>query len=182
MLKTNNLIWKGLNIISWIIFIGLCIQAGSFIVSTVVTMTLKPGDTGKFWKEVDLSAVYAYDQNRFLTLAVLLVIVTILKALLFYFILRIFHDKNLDLYKLFNETIRKYIVLMAYLALGIGFFAAWGSGVADNLVKQGIEIPALNDLKIAGYDVWILMGISLLIIDAVFKKGIALQNENDLTV
>lgn len=182
MSKGNDLIWKGLNVISWIIFFGLCIQATGIIVNTVATLMLSPEVASRFWREVDLSAVYAYNESIFVTLAVLLIIVVILKALLFYFILRIFHDKNLDLYKLFNERVKHYIELIAYIAIGIGVFAGWGSRVADNLIQQGIKVPTLKNMQMDGADVWVFMGICLLIIGFIFKKGIALQNENDLTV
>ncbi|MBK7883653.1 MAG: DUF2975 domain-containing protein [Chitinophagaceae bacterium] len=182
MSKRNNFIWIGLNVISWIIFVGLCIQAGGLITNTVATLILTPSGATKFWKEVDLSAVYNHNQSYFVMLSVLLVIVTILKVILFYFILKIFHDKKLDLLKPFNETIKRFILGMAYLALGIGFFASWGTTIVDNLAGQGIKIPGLNNLKIAGADVWLFMGVSLLIIGFTFKRGIELQNESDLTV
>lgn len=182
MTKRNGFIWKSLHVISWIIFVGLCIQAGGFITNTIATLVLNPRGASRFWKEVDLSAVYDYSQATFVTLAVLLIIVTVLKALLFYFILGVFHDKKLDLYKPFNETIRRSVLNMAYLSLGIGLFAFWGTNVVEALDQQGVAISAQHDLKIAGADVWLFMGITLLIIGFVFKKGIELQNENELTV
>ncbi len=106
----------------------------------------------------------------------------VLKVILFYKITMIFHNKNLNLSKVFNETLRRIIVITAYLALGIGFFASWASGVVNNLKNEGIALADLTDLTIAGADVWFFMGIILLIIGFIFKKGIELQNENELTI
>jgi hypothetical protein len=50
------------------------------------------------------------------------------------------------------------------------------------LILQGITIPSLENLNIGGSDVWIFMGITLLIIAKIFSKGVELQNENDFTV
>jgi putative transcriptional regulator len=49
-------------------------------------------------------------------------------------------------------------------------------------VKQGVKNPDLQYLRIGGADVWMFMGITLLVIVQIFKKGIEIQNENDLTV
>jgi hypothetical protein len=35
---------------------------------------------------------------------------------------------------------------------------------------------------LGGADVWLFMGVALLVIGRVFKKGIEIQNEIDLTV
>ena len=43
-------------------------------------------------------------------------------------------------------------------------------------------IPVLQDLKLGGADVWLLMGFVILVFAIIFKKGIDLQSENDLTV
>ena len=182
MSKTTNFIWKALNVISWIIFIGLCIQAACFIVNTIATLLLAPSDASKFWKEIDITAVYNFSESHYVALAILIIIVMLLKVILFYKICMIFHDKNLNLSKVFNETLRRFIVIAAYLALGIGFFAAWGSGVVTGIKNEGIALADLTDLTIAGADVWFFMGIILLIIGYVFKKGIELQNENELTI
>uniref|UniRef100_UPI00404AB0D0 hypothetical protein n=1 Tax=Gelidibacter sp. TaxID=2018083 RepID=UPI00404AB0D0 len=126
MSKTTNFIWKALNVISWIIFIGLCIQAAGFIVNTVATLLLTPSDASKFWKEIDISAVYNFSESHYVALAILIIIVMLLKVILFYKICMIFLDKNLNLSKVFNETLRRFIVITAYLALGIGFFCSLG--------------------------------------------------------
>jgi hypothetical protein len=182
MSRTTNFIWKALNVISWIIFVGLCIQAAGFMIQTVATLLLTPTGASKFWNEIDISAVYDFNESRYVTLASLIIIVTILKVILFYKISMLFHNKNLNLSKVFNETLRRFILFAAYLALGIGFFAALASDVVKNIKNEGIALADLTDLTIAGADVWFFMGIILLIIGYVFKKGIELQTENELTI
>ena len=43
-------------------------------------------------------------------------------------------------------------------------------------------LPSLQQLKFEGGDVWLFMGVILLIFAMIFKKGIEIQSENDLTV
>jgi hypothetical protein len=171
-----------LNVLSWIVFIGLCLDAGIFIVYTVLTLMLEPAQAAKMWKEVDLTAVYNYNQSHFVTLTSLIIIATILKATMFYCIVKFFYNKNLNLSKPFNEAAKRFVLTLGYLSLGIGFFSSWGTKFVEGLTLKGVSIPDLRYLRLGGSDVWWFMGIVLLVIAFIFKKGIELQNENELTV
>ena len=180
-IKTDYIL-NALHVLSWIVFIGLCLDAGIFIVYTVLTLVLEPADATKMWKEVDLTAVYNYSESYFVTLTALIIITTILKALMFYVIVLFFYKKNFNLSKPFNETTKKFVLNLGYLSLGIGFFSSWGTGVGEGLTQKGVSLPDLRYMRLSGADVWWFMGIVLLVIAIVFKKGIELQNENELTV
>jgi len=171
-----------LNVLSWIIFVGLCVEAGGFITNTTVTLMRGPEGATNFWKEVDLNALYRYNQSHFITLTCLMIIATLLKALMFYFIVKIFHDKRLSLSKPFNELMNRFILITAWLALGIGLFSLWGTKFAAALTSQGVPLPDISQLRLSGADVWLFMGVTLLVIAFIFKKGIEIQNEIDLTV
>ena len=70
----------------------------------------------------------------------------------------------------------------AWLALGIGLFSFWGAKNTESFVAEGVNMPDIQHLNLGGADVWLFMGVALLVIGRVFKKGIEIQNENDLTV
>lgn len=173
---------KALNVLSWIIFIGLCVQAGGIIVNTFITLWLNPAGAGKFWMEINLIELHQYNQSFFITLASQIIIVAVLKAIMFYLIVKTFHDKKLTLSEPFNETVRQFIALIAWLALGIGLFSHWGTKFTENLIAQGVNLPNIQQMGLAGADVWFFMGVALLVIARIFKRGIELQNENDLTI
>jgi len=180
-IKTDYIL-KALQVLSWIIFVGLCIEAGGFTTNTVATLMLGSEGAAKFWKQVDLTALYSYNQSHYIMLASIMIIATVLKALMFYFIVKIFHDKKFDLSKPFNEVMRRFVLMIAYLALGIGLFSFWGEKFVGQLVTQGVKLPDIMQLRLGGADVWLCMGVTLLVIAFIFKKGIEIQNENDLTV
>jgi hypothetical protein len=143
---------------------------------------LDPVGAAKFWKQIDLGAVYAYSQSHYVTLSTLIIIVVVLKALMFYIIAMVFHSKKFNLAKPFNATTNQFLLKLGYLSLGIGFFSSWGTKVADGLAQKGVSIQDLRYLKLAGSDVWLFMGILLLVVAFIFKKGVEIQNEIDLTV
>ena len=171
-----------LNLISWIIFIGLCYEAGATIFSMVFTLFFNPFGAGKMWDAMNLSELYNFNQSYYVTIASLMIITAVLKALMFYLIVKIFHDKKFDLLHPFNEPVRKFIVNIAWLALGIGLFSFWGAKDTESFVAEGVNMPNIQHLKLGGADVWLFMGVALLVIGRVFKKGIEIQNEIDLTV
>src|SRR5688572_3322076 len=180
-IKTDYIL-RALQVLSWIIFVGLGIQAGGLITNTIATLMLTPEGATRFWKEVDLTAVYHYNQSLYVTLTSIMIIATVLKALMFYFIIRIFHDKKFNLSKPFNEAVRRFILIIAYLSLGIGIFSSWGTKFAGQLANEGVELPSIQQLRLGGADVWLFMSVILLVIASIFKKGIEIQNENELTV
>lgn len=174
--------FKLLNVVSWILFVGLCIEAGGIFFSTFFTLLWKPEGASKFWNEVNLSELYHYNQSYFVTLSALLIIVVFMKATLFYVIVNIFHNKKINLSSPFNEGVKRSISNIAYLALGIGLFSYWGAKFTQGLLIQGVKMPDLCHLKFGGADVWLLMGVTILVFATIFKKGIELQSENELTV
>ena len=59
---STSQILKVLEILSWIIFIGLCVEAGSIIVNTFITLFINPNGVENFWKGKEyLSSLYQYD-------------------------------------------------------------------------------------------------------------------------
>ena len=182
MTRKTDYIMKTLIVISWIIFVGLCVQAGGFIFNAFFTLSLEPAAASKYWLEVDLSSVYNYNQTYFVILISLMIIATVMKAIVFYFIINLFNDKTLNLSMPFNETVKQFISTVAYLALGIGLFSFWGAKFTEQLVTQGLQMPDVAHLSLSGADVWLFMCVILFVIAQIFKRGIEIQNENELTV
>ena len=172
---------KVLLVLSWIIFIGLCIQVGALLFNTVFSY-FKPIGAKYFWNYLDLSSLYQFDKGYFLVIAAFMIIVAVMKAIMFYLIIKILHNKELTITQPFKQTVRGFILKVACLSIGIGIFSKWGSGYIEWLHKQGVTFPDTQYLNLDGADVWLFMGIILLVIAYVFKRGIELQEENDLTV
>lgn len=179
---TTKQVLKVLNVFSWIIFIGLCVEAGGILFNAIFIMTIKPLAAHQFWEGIDLSGLYKFDKGQFLVETLLMSIVGILKAILFYLIVRILHNKKLDLAKPFNMELNRFIGNMAWLALGIGLFSQWGAGYTKWLTSKQITMPDIQSLQFGGADVWLFMGVILFVIAQIFKQGIEIQSENDLTI
>ena len=171
-----------LYILSWIIFVGVCIEAGGFICNAFFTLASNLVDVKKLWQQVDLSALYKYDHGYFFVVNLIMSIVAVMKAWLFYLIIKILHDKKLNMAQPFNKEMGRFIFNISYLALLIGLFSLWGVKYSKWLAGKGVEMPDIQDMRLGGADVWLFMGITLLVIAQIFRRGIEIQTENDLTV
>ena len=171
-------ILKILYILSWIIFIGLCIEVGSFIFNAFFTLLLNPVNANYF----DLKSLYEYDSGHFLTELLFMGIVTAMKALIFYLIVKILHDKKLNMTQPFNKEVGRFIFNLSYLSFGIGLFSFWGVKYTEWLVNKSVQMPEIQHLSIGGADVWLFMCVTLFVIAQIFKRGIEIQSENELTI
>jgi len=175
-------ILKILYVLSWIIFVGLCIEAGGFIFNAFFTSVINPIDARHFWQQVDLSGLYNYDHGYFFVVTFIMIVVAVMRALLFYLIVKILHDKKLNMAQPFTKETGKFIFNVAYLSLGIGIFSWWGSKYSEWFISKGVKMPDIQYLRLGGADVWLFMSVTLFVIAQIFKRGIEIQTENELTI
>jgi len=182
MKSRTKQILKILQVLSWIIFIGVCIEAGGSIFSAFYTLVINPANARTFWEGNDLSGLYQYDPGHFFAETLLISIASVMKACIFYLIIKILHDKKLSMSQPFSEEVRLFIIKVSYLAFGIGLFTGFGVKYTEWLVKQGVHMPDTQHLRLGGADVWLFMAVTLFVIAQIFKRGIEIQTENELTV
>ncbi|MFP3598745.1 DUF2975 domain-containing protein [Chryseobacterium sp. SIMBA_029] len=178
MSKTNNFVFKGLYIVAWVIFVGLCIEAGGLIVNFCFTL-YKPEFIQNLYQKLDLTEMYKDSRLAFFGIYSFILAISILKASLFYIVIRLMH--KMDLSKPFNTFVAKRILQISYYTLSIGLLSYTARQLAENLMHHGFVTDNLNQFW-ADSQAFILMGAVIYIIATIFKKGIEIQNENDLTV
>ena len=179
---TTKHLLKMLLVVSWILFIGLCVEAGGVIFNIVYTLFFNPNEAITFWNEADLSSLYQYDHGYFLVITGFMSVTTVMKALIFYLIVKILHEKKLDMVQPFSETMGRFIFNLSYLTFGIGLFSWWGIKYAMWLVTLGVKMPEIQHLLFDGANVWLFTSVTLFVIALVFKRGVEIQAEHELTV
>jgi hypothetical protein len=179
---TTQQILNVLQVLSWIIFIGLCIEAGGVIFNACYVLFYNPAGVYHYADGSTLAALLNYSQSQYIVQVTLMAIVGVLRALMFYLIVKVLYEKKLDMAKPFNMAMNRFMSNMAYLCLGIALFSAWGAGCVTELVAKGVLMPTVEVLNLGGADVWLFMSITLFIIVQIFKRGMELQQENDLTI
>lgn len=175
---TSKQILKFLNVVAWILFIGLCIEAGSFIFNAFFTFFINTMNASY----LRLEHLYQFDAGYYGVIVTLMIIVAVLKALLFYIILKLLMDKTASFGQPFTKKVKESVKHIGYLALGIGLFCIWGKNYSVWLIEQGVQMPTIEGLSMGGGDVWLFMAVFLFIMTHLLKRAIELQTENELTI
>lgn len=178
MSTKSNFVFTVLSIVAWIIFVGLCIEAGGLIVNFVFSL-YKPEFVQNLYQKLDLSEMYHRSKWAFFSMYSFILVISILKAYLFYVVIRLIH--TLDLSKPFNRYVSEQIAQISYFTLSIGLLSHIARQSAKNLLHRGYEIDQLNQFWVDS-EAFILMAAIVYVIAIIFKRGIELQNENDLTI
>jgi len=178
MKKMDNIVFKGLFVIAWIIFVGLSIEAGAIIVNLVCSI-FKPEFVGKLYQKLDLSAMYRQSQMYFYTIYSFILVIAVLKAYLFYLVVEMMH--KLDMNKPFNNLVSKQITKISYFTFIIGLLSYIAQETVGRIIRKGYEVGSLHQFW-TDSQAFILMAAVIYMISVIFSRGIELQNENDLTV
>ena len=178
MSHTSNIVFTALKVVAWIIFVALCIEAGALLVNFVYSI-FKPEIVAHLYQKLDLSDLYEQSQSAYYGMYSFILFIAILKAALFYVVIALV--SKFDLAKPFNEFVSKKISTISYYALSIGLISHIGRQLAKNMEHHGIDTNNLNPFW-ADSQAFILMAAVIYIIATIFKKGIEIQTENDLTV
>lgn len=178
MTKRNNFIWKAIQTICWLIFAGLCIQAGALIFNFVYSL-FRPVATHNLHLGLDLSALFKQSTAVYSVLFSLVIALSVLKAIVFYFVIKLF--TKLKLVKPFTDAVSKLISTISFYAFSVGALSYIAHHFTKNLMHKGYDIHVVerywNDSS-----AFLMMSAILFAIALIFKKGIELQTENDLTI
>jgi hypothetical protein len=88
---------------------------------------------------------------------------------------------KIDLSKPFNNFVSNQILHISYYTFSIGLISYIGQNSYENLDHRDLITENLDPFW-ADSQAFILMAAVVYIIAIIFKKGIEIQNENDLTV
>ena len=178
MSKRNIFIFKGLHIVAWIIFVGLCIDAGGLVVNFIFSL-YKPEYVQNLYQKLDLSQMYNLNKWVYYGMYGFILAIAMLKATMFYAVIRLISKLNLS--KPFSSYVADQITRISYYTLAIGLISNIARQIAKNLQQTGFEVDMLNQFW-GDSQAYILMAAVIYVIATIFTRGVEIQNEIDLTV
>ena len=175
MSQKQSWVFKTMNVLFWVIFIGLCIKTGSLITSLVISLFINPEATKQLYQGLNLSSLYQFSTYHYFHTMLLYVLINALQATMAYFTVKIFMELKLE--KPFSVAINGILRKMSRFGLATGLLAIGGQAYSDWLKKAGISVP----IDWAYSQILFFAGI-LFLVAQVYQKGIELQQESDMTV
>lgn len=167
-----------ITVIIWSIFIGLCIQAGTLLFTFGYSF-FKPTVAQDLYEGLNLYPLFLDEVWFYVGIVTLILSIAILKAQLIYTMIRIF--LKIDLIHPFSKEIAKLISTLSYIAFEIGFSIAMARGCASWLIKRSFELEGLQSYLSGAFEYFLLSAL-IFAIAQVFKRGVEIQAENELTV
>jgi hypothetical protein len=175
---SNKFVFIVLTIVAWIIFVALCIEAGGLLVNFVFSL-FKPEVVHNLYQKLDLSQLYASSPWAYYSMYSYILVIAGMKAFLFYVVVMLV--TRLDLAKPFSAYVSLQISRISYFTLAIGILSYLARETTRELRKRGFDTDALSQFWVDS-QAFIIMAAIIYIIAVIFRKGVELQNENDLTV
>lgn len=171
--------FKTMNILSWIVFIGLCIKAGAILCAFLVSIYINPAGARNLHLGLNLSNLYSFNTGHYTAVVLSIVLLSALKACIFYLVVKIF--LKINFVHPFSTAVLSLISSISYVAVGTGLLALLAERYCGWLVKAGVVLPSLEGY-LDGSNEFLLLGGVIFIIAQVFKKGVDIQTESELTV
>jgi hypothetical protein len=161
-------------ILAWVAFIGFTIEAGAVLVSYSVSCA-NPVAAKNLYKGLDLYSLRQFNVWYYTGFVCFLVVLSLLKALVSWLVIKTLSKFTLK--NPFTMGVAKRLETISYIAFG-----TWLVTLASNVYTGWL-------LKITGklYGNWLsgefifMVGL-VFVFSQVFKRGVEIQSENDLTV
>jgi hypothetical protein len=176
--RTNQLL-KAMHVVSWIVFIGLCIKTGAILTSFLISHFVNPEAASDIYLKLDLSSLMKISLIHYNTILLLMIFISALKAYLFYIVIKIF--KQINLMNPFSIQMSLLIKKMSIISLIIGLLSIMGYSYSIWIITNKVSLFNLPSFLIGGAEFVFFAGI-LFITSLIFRKGIEYQDELEETV
>ena len=174
MKTRTDLVLVVLKVLAWITFFGLLVKAGSILISYGVSIR-NPIASENLYMSWNLSKVQAYDFWQYTVVVLMNVAILIVDAYIAYLITRAL--SKIKMSNPFTPAVSRLLERISYLILFVWVLAMLYNGHIGWLSKQ---IAGFQETKFSGE--FILMAGVVFVFSQIFKKGVEIQSENELTV
>jgi len=163
-----------MNVLAWITCIGLWIKAGAILVSFAVTL-LNPEGAKDLYEGLDLSSVRQISLWQYAGVISFKIAITLMEAHIAFLVIKVL--STIKMSNPFTIQVSNLLEKISYVMFSTWIIAM----ISDAQVKWlSKSIGGLEQNLISGEFIF-LAGV-VFVISQVFKKGVQIQLENELTV
>jgi uncharacterized membrane protein YjgN (DUF898 family) len=163
-----------MKILAWMAFFGFMIKAGAYVFSTISSFW-NPDSAANIYQGLNLLELRQDSVGLFIALMLGLLIMTALKAIVWWMIAKLIDKIRME--NPFTMDVAHQLEYISYSIFTIWVLSVTGGGFVAWL---GDKAGNLNDSWNNGE--FLFMAGLVYIISQIFKRGVEIQSENDLTV
>lgn len=163
-----------LRVIAWAAFIGLMVQGVSVFLSFIVSFQ-EARAASNLYRGLNLSALRGYSFLHYTLVVIYLVLIAFLKAAIAYMLAKALQTVNAsapfsERMARVLERISLVLLMLAIIAFAHNIHSTWLLSMSSLEIERG-PLPE-----------YIFMAILVYAISQVYKRGVEIQSENELTV
>ena len=166
-------ILKFMHVLSWIVFIGLCIKTGAIILSYLISLE-NPEAAKNLFGGLDLYEYYQYSFKQYTFIVSYKIALYATEAYIAFLITKLLSGLNIA--KPFNNNVQELMQKTSY-----SIFNLWIIALIHNNHIRYIAKKNGFTMDLFSSDFIFLAGV-IFIFSQIIKRGIEIQTENDLTI
>ena len=164
-----------MKVISWIVFIGLCIKTGALVIAFFKSLFINSDAAKDLPMDINLSGLYHFNTMHYIVIVLLILLFLLFKTFIFYLVIKVFSRVNLN--RPFSFNVADIVTKISYVSFGTGLVGVGANIYTELLVKKGAYVPLNWE-----YSEFLFMAGIIFILAQLFKRGIEIQSENELTI
>ncbi|MGS2740840.1 DUF2975 domain-containing protein [Sinomicrobium sp. M5D2P17] len=173
-MKTNQIL-KSMKVVSWIIFIGICIKAGAILISFIVSLLVYQEAAKDLYLGLDLTDIHNFSPGVYVAFVVFMLFLLAVQAFIFFLVIKLF--SKFEEQMPFSQNVSELISKISYFSLLVGCIALIGTGFSKWLESQNVSL----DFDWSAEEFLFMAGV-IFIIGLFYKRGVEIQSENELTI
>lgn len=162
-----------MNVIAWIAFIGLSIKAGAILISYIVSL-YNEGAAKDLYKGMNLLVYKQYSLTQYTIIVGYRFIQFGIQAYMAFLVIKLL--SNLNIQRPFNANALELMQIISYCLLLL-----WAIVVIHNIHVGVLEASTGISGELLSSEFIYIAGI-VYVFSLLFKRGLELQSENDLTI
>lgn len=175
-MKTNTVqILKVMQILAWIAFIGYAIEAGAILISFGVSC-INPEGAKNLYKGLDLFDLRQFNFFDYTMSVSFMVVLSIMKSYIWYLAIKTL--SKINLVNPFKMEVARTIERISYVLFGAWVIGSLANANFNWLMQKTGEISGQSN---AMHEFLFMAGL-IFIISQVFKRGVEIQSESELTI
>ncbi|HEY0058656.1 MAG TPA: DUF2975 domain-containing protein [Flavisolibacter sp.] len=174
MRTTTDKILAIMNVLTWVAFIGIMIKAGAILISYIVSVG-NPEGAKDLYMGLDMYSLRQFDFWQYTQSVSFMVALLILQAYIAHMVIKVL--SRIKMMNPFKIEVSKMLERISHFILGTWVVAILYNAHTKWLAKR---IDGLQE-NLVSTEFIFLAGV-VFVISQVFKKGVEIQSENELTV